>query len=89
MSGFFILNVPEFAPILATAAHNGRCRPQPPRAGYTFVEFDGEIELLRADTGVSEAVWFGCLTAGLDGKIVQLNSERLRLAPTNEPILPV
>jgi hypothetical protein len=32
-------------------------------------------------TKLSEAVWFGCLTAGLDGRIVHFDSDRIRLAP--------
>lgn len=88
MSGFYVLDVPEFAPLLTAAARNARCRTHPKRGGYTFVEFDGEIEILRAEVGLGEAVWFGCLTAGLDGKIMLFTSERLQLAPTNEPIVP-
>jgi hypothetical protein len=88
MSGFYILDVPEFASILREVVRSGRGRAHPMVAGYTFVEFDGEIELLRRSTDVTEAVWFGCLTAGLDGKIAEFTSERLRLVATNEPILP-
>jgi hypothetical protein len=88
MSGFYILDVPEFVSILEAAVKSGRARAHPKVAGYTFVEFDTEIEFLRKETGVSEAVWYGCLTAGLDGKIAEFTSERLHLVATNEPILP-
>lgn len=88
MAGFYVLNVPEFVPILEAAITTARCHAHPLRAGYRFVEFDGEVELFRKDTGVSEAVWFGCLTGGLDGKIAAFTSDRLKLVATNEPILP-
>ena len=85
MSGFFVLDVPEFRPLLAAALRHGQGRAHPPRRGYHFVEFDREIDIARADTGMNEAVWFGCLTAGLDGKIARFDAERLHLVATNEP----
>ncbi|WP_217429532.1 hypothetical protein [Sphingomonas bacterium] len=87
MSGFYILDVPEFAPVVAAARSLERCRVHAARAGYLFVEFDGEIEIDRAATGLAEAVWFGCLTGGLDGRIVRFDATSIRLAPTNEPVL--
>ena len=86
MSGFFVLDVPEFRPLLTAALRTDRCRAHPPQRGYHYVEFDTEVELHRAETGMNEAVWFGCLTAGLDGKIARFDSERIRLVATNEPI---
>ena len=87
MSGFYVLDVPEFAALVAVAEASDRCRVHPPRAGYVHVEFDGEVEIRRAATGLGEAVWFGCLTGGLDGKITAFDAEALRLAPTNAPVL--
>lgn len=87
MSGFYVLDVPEFAPVVAAARGLASCRVHPPLAGYIRVEFDGEVEIARAATGLGEAVWFGCLTGGLDGKIVTFDTERIRLAPTNEPVV--
>ena len=86
MSGFFVLDVPEVRPLLTAALQTQSCRAHPPRRGYHYVEFDTEIEIHRSDTGMNEAIWFGCLTAGLDGKIARFDSERLRLVATNEPI---
>ncbi len=87
MSGFYVLDVPEFGPVVSTARKLDRCHVHLPLAGYIFVQFDGEIEISRADTGLNEAVWFGCLTGGLDGKIVTFDSDCIRLGPTNEAIL--
>ena len=87
MSGFFVLDVPECRPLVAAALRSDRCRAHGPERGYHYVEFDTEVEIHRADTGMNEAIWFGCLTAGLDGKIARFDSERIRLVATNEPIL--
>jgi len=88
MAGFYVLDVPEFRPLLEAARRHPACQVHPLAAGYTFVEFATAIEITRAATGLPPALWFGCLTAGLDGKITEFTEETLRLAPTNEPILP-
>jgi hypothetical protein len=87
MSGFYVLDVKEFLPLVRAARENPACRVHPVKAGYHFVEFDGAIAIRREETGLKPAVWFGCLTAGLDGKITEFSEEVLRLAPTNEPII--
>ena len=66
---------------------NPRCRVHDARAGYRLVEFDDWVVIERSETGLKEAVWFGCLTAGLDGRISEFTSDRLRLVATNEPIV--
>lgn len=83
----YVLDVREFDPLIEAARGNERCRVHNVVAGYRFVEFDGPVEINRAQTGLGEAVWFGCLTAGLDGKITEFTERTLRIAPTNEPIV--
>ena len=87
MSGFYVLDVPEFAAMVAEARKLGNCRVHSVCRGYIYVEFDGVVEIERAATNLSEAVWFGCLTGGLSGKIVSFDAERIKLAPTNEPVV--
>lgn len=85
MSGFFVLDVPEFASLVAAAQRNDHCKVHPALAGYRFVEFHDAVAIERSDTGLNEAVWYGCLTGGLDGKIAEFTSEQLKLVSTNEP----
>jgi hypothetical protein len=87
MTGFFVLDVPEFKSLIAAAQKNAACVVHPLIAGYRFVEFENEIEIRRCDTQMNEAVWFGCLTAGLIGKIAKFDKDSLKLVATNEPIL--
>lgn len=89
MTGFFVLDVPEFAPLVAAARQAPNVTVHPVRGSYRFVEFDGALDIRRADTGLNEAVWFGCLTAGLCGKITRFDAEQLSLVATNEPVLPL
>ena len=88
MSGFYVLDVPEFAALTEAAARNPRCRVHDVVAGYRYVEFAEAVTIERRDTGLEQAVWFGCLTAGLDGKITEFTADRICLASTNEPIVP-
>jgi len=87
MTGFFVLDVPEFAPLIAAAQKSAACTVHPLTAGYRFVEFENEIEIRRADMEMKEAIWFGCLTAGLIGKIAKFDKDSLKLVATNEPIV--
>lgn len=87
MNGFFVLDVPEFGSLIQAASKNHGCKVHSLVAGYRFVEFQNELEIRRADTEMVEAIWFGCMTAGLVGKIVKFDSESIRLAATNEPII--
>lgn len=86
MSGFFLLDVPEFAPLATAAVRTGKAREERQIGCYRYIAFDDRLEIERADTGLPEAVWYGCLTAGLDGKIARFDSARLTLVATNEPI---
>lgn len=86
MSGFFVLDVPEFQPLMAAALRHGQCRAHAVRAGYHFVEFDGEVRIARAETGMTEALWFGCLTAGLEGRIAAFDSQHIHLVATNAAV---
>jgi hypothetical protein len=87
VSGFYVLHVREFEPLVEAARRNERCRVHDVVAGYRLIEFDGPIQILRSETKLGAAVWFGCLTAGLDGKITEFTEQRLCIAPTNEPIV--
>jgi hypothetical protein len=87
MNGFFILDVPEFQSLIGAALESGQCRVHGKRGHYRFVEFENEVDILRGNTDMSEAVWFGCLTGGLCGKIVRFDAQQITLRATNEPIL--
>jgi hypothetical protein len=87
LSGFYVLDVPEFSSLVDAAMKSGRCKIHQKSGHYRFVEFENEIEILRRDTRMNEAVWYGCLSGGLDGKITHFDGDRLKLMATNEPIL--
>jgi hypothetical protein len=76
----YLLGVPEFEPLvrgLKTLAGVTIER----RGDYFVAEATGELVLHRSDTGVGEAVWFGALTGGVSGTIVEFTEKTLRIAP--------
>ena len=56
MSGFYVLAVPEFSALIDAAMKLGGCTVHRKRGHYQFVEFENEIEILRCDTRMNEAV---------------------------------
>jgi hypothetical protein len=88
VNGFYILDVPEFAPLLVAAKRIPACQIHASQGGYVLVTFDHEIEILRAEAQLGEAVWFGCLTGGLTGKIMKFDAVSIRLAPVLEAAMP-
>lgn len=79
MSGFYVLDVPEFQPLIGAALKTPGSRAHALKRGYRFVEFQGTLEIKRAAAGLNKAIWYGCLTAGLVGKIVHFDSDILKL----------
>ena len=75
----FLLDVPEFAPLVRGLANVAGVSIET-RGDYHVAHAAGEIVLQRSDTGVGEAVWFGALTGGVSGTIVEFTEHTLRIA---------
>ncbi len=74
MPSLFVLDVPEFAPLIAGAAGTHRVRR---RAGYAAIEASDQVVVERAKSGLPDAVWFGALTGGYEGRVVEFSADRL------------
>jgi hypothetical protein len=76
----YLLSVAEFEPLVrGLSTLDGVSIEQ--RGDYHVARASGEIVLHRAGTGVGEAVWFGALTGGVSGTIVEFTEQTLRVAP--------
>ena len=76
----YLLRVPEFEAVArALAALDGVSLA--PCGDYHVARAAGEIVLRRESCGVGHAVWFGALTGGIAGRIVEFSDDTLRLAP--------
>ena len=74
MPRLFVLDVPEFAPLIAGAGTDHRVER---RAGYALIEAAEKVVVERAKSGLGDAVWFGALTGGFEGRIVEFSADRL------------
>ncbi len=75
-----VLRVPEFDAIARELAKLGGVSLAE-RGDYLIAEAHGEIALERSATGVGQAVWFGALTGGMSGTVLEFSAELLRVAP--------
>ena len=79
MPSLFVLDVPEFAPLIAGAASGHTVRR---RGGYALIEAADKVVVERAksrlgDAAIGDAVWFGALTGGYEGRVVEFSADRL------------
>ena len=74
MPCLFVLDVPEFAPLIAGASSANSVRRH---AGYVMIEAPDKVVVERAKSGLGDAVWFGALTGGYEGRVVEFSAERL------------
>lgn len=78
MVTLFVLQVPEFAPLREAVARKAGLKVEE-SARYTRISADSELHLLRQETGLGKAVWYGALTGGYSGKIVRFDDDELRI----------
>jgi hypothetical protein len=81
MPAIYVLDVPEFRPIVDHARANAIFTVHGPTRGYFRVEAAGSIRLERKALGFKPAVWHGSLTGGLVGRITQFDNDVLIIEP--------
>jgi len=79
MPTVFVLDVPEFRPLVDHARTLEGCRVDGPRLGYWRVTRGGTLEFRRKELGFKPAVWHGALTGGLVGRISHFDNDRLTI----------
>jgi hypothetical protein len=85
MPRLFVLDVPEFASLPEVARSQSRYRVTQAANHYWCLECDDEIVLSRRGLRLKPAVWFGVLTGGFDGEIVEFTRNVLRIAAQKQP----
>ncbi len=78
MPSLFILDVEEFAPVWGHAAGDSdlEIRHVGP---YVELAFPDGLTIDRASTGVRHAVWYSCVGAVKDARVVQFDKDALRV----------
>ena len=81
----YVLDAPEFTPLVDTARAMPQCRISGPEKHYYTIEADGEIIFNRKHMKMKPAVWYGIFTGGLDGEIADFGRDEVRVIGTNRP----
>ena len=79
MPTIFVLDVPEFRPLVDHAREVPGCRVDGPRLGYFRIARKAALEFQRKQLGFKPAVWHGALTGGLVGRITHFDNDRLTI----------
>ena len=80
MPEVFVLDVPEFHPLVEAARALPGCRVDGPRLGYWRLKSDAPLTFRRKELGFKPAVWHGALTGGLVGAIGRFDNDELVIA---------
>lgn len=79
MIEIFVLDIPEFKPLVDAVAKNGNCRVLPPAQGYWRLQADGQLTLSRRALGLGPALWNSALSGGFRGRILQYGRDEMKL----------
>lgn len=81
----YVLDVPEFRPMVETSRNIEDVRIHGPEKGYWTIEASTQIVFNRKAMQMKPAVWYGIFTGGLDGEILDWGREEVRVVGTNRP----
>ena len=76
MPAIYVLDVPEFRPLVEHARGVAGYQVEGPRLGYWRVSAPA-LRFERKALGFKPAVWHGALTGGLDGRITHFDTDLL------------
>ncbi len=80
MISVFVLNVPEFLPLVEHSRGRKEVTVKGPALGYYTLQAAGEITFVRKELGFKPAVWHGALTGGLVGKVTHFDNDTLTIS---------
>jgi hypothetical protein len=82
----YVLDVPEFMPIVDAVRARGNCEVRKSDKGYYRIESPTEIMLNRQEMKMKPAVWYGIFTGGINGEIAEFGRDQVRVIGTNKPL---
>lgn len=83
MASVYVLNVPEFVPLVEFARLQPHAHVSRVDADYWVIAFDGEMVFDRRKLGLKPAVWYGMFTGGIDGEIKDFTRDTVRVVGAN------
>ena len=79
MPDVYVLDVPEIQALVRVAREQKGYAIARLPGGYVRIESPTEIVFTRRELSFKPAIWYGCLTGGLRGQIVQFDRDTLRV----------
>ena len=86
MPAVYVVDVPEFRPVVEAARPKPQCRVGEPIKGYYKIEIDGEVTFNRKEMQMKPAIWYGLFTGGLDGEVKSWDRDQVVIIGTNLPL---
>lgn len=80
MPAIYVLDVPEFRSLLELASKRPEWTITMLPRNYFRIESNTDLVFHRKDLRMKPAVWYGCFTAGVRGKIVQFDRDTVRVS---------
>lgn len=79
MITLYVLDVPEFRPLVDTAQLNDAYRVTASSKGYWTIQSETELVFNRREMKLKPAIWYGAFTGGIDGKISEFGQNLIRV----------
>lgn len=79
MPAIYVVDVPEFRALVTTSEKRDGYSVTKLPCGYYRIENPEQLEFNRRDLKLKPALWYGCVTGGLRGQIVQFDRDTLRI----------
>ena len=79
MPKIHVIDVPEFAGLVRSAREQAGVRISEPRRGYFTISSTHTLAFDRRACGFKPAVWYTCLSGGIEGRIAEYGREVLRI----------
>lgn len=86
MPRLYVVDVPEFRPVVEAAQKQPDYTVTAARKGYWMIESAGPMTFNRKQMQMKPALWYGMFTGGLDGEIAEWGRETVTIIGTNKPL---
>ena len=86
MPTIYVVDVPEFRPVVEAARTLPGCTVSEARKGYFRIEAPGEMTFNRRGMQMKPALWYGIFTGGMNGEIKHFGRDEVTVIGTNRPL---
>lgn len=84
MPRLYVVDVPEFQPVVEAARKQSDCTVHDPHKGYVVIESAGPMHFNRKELQMKPALWYGIFTGGMDGEISHWGRDDVTIIGTNK-----